>query len=358
MKIRFRLLFLLLMVLQYSVASELSKDLKSHLYVEKEDSDWKVPDSNTNFEVAAISLPKIQLNPFFNFSSSSRVDVLINNKLVFRGKHKQPSLFSHKLNPIDSVVLLHFYHLVTIQDFKASVSSIEMNNQDLSVDKKVPMMSMLSWACLAVLLLSCLARIYDQTLFFDMFNFTKPLTKETESDFLDLFTGRLPPIFLLLIFSQAFAGFAALVLCFPDSWQVLNKIVLIENDFTEWIVVFGTSASSILGIYIWIIVVSFLFGQKEKVRFLNLNLEIKTFYFFSLFFSSIVLINEINHFISNDLFLKYLQYAFTLFIMFKGVFMAKAFSKIKPGISATRICYICTANLVPLFVIFQYLKTH
>lgn len=334
------------------------KDLQPFLYVESWSGQWVVPDSTVSFDVVKIKLPPQPLNPFFTFSSMKRADVFVNNKSIFKSRHKQATYVNYRLSLTDSVVSIFFYRNTSLSEFQAVLSSSPIEKSIFKVTDQKPSMSMLSWACIVVLVLSCLARIYDQNLFVDMFNFTKPLTKESEADFLDLFTGRLPPIFLGLIFTQAFAGFAALMLCFPDSWLVLDRYVPIDNDTSEWLVVLGASALVIFAIYIWIMVISFLFGQKEKIRFLSLNLEIKIFYVFSLIISFFLLINELNHLLTAELFSNYIHIVFLCFLVFKGIFILKAFSKLKPGITAVRICYICAANLVPLFVIFQYLKAH
>ena len=334
------------------------KNHHSYLYFKNWSGNWQVPDSTNIFDQAIIKLPFQPLHPFFAFSSNQRADIYINHNLVLKGKHKQATRLNYPLAEADSLVFIQFYKSTSMASFKAELSLAPIKTELSGFQVKKPILSMLGWACLAVIVLSCLARIYDHNLFFDMFNFTKPLTKESQADFLDLFTGRLPPIFLGLIFTQAFAGLAAIMLCFPDSWLVLNRYVLIENDTTEWFAVLGASALIIFGIYIWIMIISFLFGQKEKFRFLSLNLEIKIFYSFSLLFSFILLVNELNKVFPDSVFADYVHKLFLGFLLIKAILTIKAFSNLKPGITAVRICYICTANLVPLFVIFQYLKAH
>jgi hypothetical protein len=351
--------FSLAFTLYFSVKANVQvKDLHPYIYVENWSGNWIVPDSTSGFDQILIRLPLQPLNPFFTFNSAIRADVFVDEKLIFKGRHKQPSFVSYRPTLTDSLITIQFYKNTSLSGFQAVLSSVPVSRTSLQILDQKPVISMLSWACIAVLVLSSLARIYDQNLFVDMFNFTKPLTKESEADFLDLFTGRLPPIFLGLIFTQAFVGFASLMLSFPDSWLVLDRYIPIENDSSEWFVVLGASAVVIFAIYFWIMVVSFLFGQKEKIRFLSLNLEIKSFYVFSLIFSFFLLINELNQLLKAHLFSDYIHIVFLCFLVFKGIFILKAFSKLKPGITAVRICYICTANLVPLFVIFQYLKAH
>jgi hypothetical protein len=348
-------LFICIGIAQSAIAS---KDLKQYAYVNVWSSEWRVPDSTTSFNIVLIKLPSHGLNPYFGFSSGYRADVSVNGKQVFKGRHKQASFVSIKLTKDDSIVAIRFYKSITILGFQAILSNAPVSKGQIIGHQLEPEFSMLSWVCLAVLMLSSLARIYDSNLFFDMFNFTKPLTKESGADFLDLFTGRVPPIFLALIFIQAFGGFAALILSFPHSWLVLNRYVLIDNDLTEWLVVSGVSSLVIFGIYIWILVIAFLFGQKEKERFLSLNLEIKIFYVFSLVLAFVLLVNEMNHFVSQELFTSQILNVFMAFLALKGIFIIMAFSKLKPGATAVRISYICAAHLVPLFAIFQYLKAH
>lgn len=358
MKIFQRIFLLFSLCLWFPHAVQGSKDLTPYIYVDSWSSGWHVPDTTTRFKTIAIKLPEHDLNPYFGFSSSYRTVVTINGKEVFKGRHKQTTFVSLKLGVDDSIVTVKFYKSVTLSAFEAVLSHVPIKNKQITGHQKKPELSMLSWVCLSVLILSSLARIYDSNLFFDMFNFTKPLTKELGADFLDLFTGRVPPIFLILIFTQAFGGFAALMLSFPHSWLVLDKYVPIDNDLTEWLVVSGSSALVIFSIYIWILIIAFLFGQKEKERFLSLNLEIKIFYVFNLFLAFALLVNEMNHFFEQELFSKHIHDLLIAFLAIKAVFIIRAFSKVKPGATAVRISYICTAHLAPLFVIFQYLKGH